>query len=178
MILTQVFKTYRTTFFCCIQLPQIHRRFGFNQKSFMKITLIMLYWKKVAHLFLTNKEEMSNRNKLDSFVCLIDLLSIDPQVHNYFSPRKGHGIEYYSKVVFFFFIEKYIFWVANAWFSRSQWRLESSSKPSPTIHFLSSTWLFCFHYSTEQTNCWYLGALASQFTVPFIERHYAYKSLS
>lgn len=41
----------------------------------MKITLIMLYWKKVAHLFLTNKEEMRNRNKLDSFVCLIYLVT-------------------------------------------------------------------------------------------------------
>ena len=142
--------------------------------------LFMLYCKKFHIYYSQTKRKFRNRNKLDSFVCLIDLLSIDPQVHNYFSPRKGHGIEYYSKVVlfFFFFIEKYIFWVTNAWFSRSQWRLESSSKPSPTIHFLSSTWLFCFHYSTEQTNCWYLGALASQFTVPFIERHYAYKSLS
>ena len=41
----------------------------------MKITLIMLYWKKVVHLFLTNKEEMRNRNKLDSFVWLIYLVT-------------------------------------------------------------------------------------------------------
>ena len=53
--------------------------------------------------------------------------------------------------------------------------------PSPTIHFLSSPSLFCRHYSTEHTNCWYLGALASQvrlFKAIMLKRaHHNYSSV-